>query len=106
MNLRDFQRDVHANASSKGFWDASSNVGEKIALIHAELSELLEAYREDPTAPCDKQGTGMSREEEEMADVLIRLLDLAEHRGIDLAEAAARKHAYNLTRPRMHGRAF
>lgn len=105
MTPEELQHVVHENARVKGFWDASPNIGEKIALIHQELSELLQAYRDDPKAPCDKP-IPLTCEEEEMADVYIRLLDLAAHRGIDLQRCAVIKHVYNTTRPHKHGRKF
>ena len=105
MMIDDLQYAVHVTAVDKGFWTTPVNLGEKVALIHSELSELLEAYRENPHAACDKP-IPLTREQEEMSDVLIRLLDLAEHRGIDLMRAAEIKHAYNLTRSPKHGRKF
>lgn len=103
MSVSDFQKTVHQTAQEKGFWVPNANLAEKVALIHSELSELLEAYRGDPQAPCDKSGCPLTKEEEEMADVFIRLMDLAEYRGIDLEEAARVKHQYNLSRPHKHG---
>ncbi len=104
-SLSDFQRTVHETALSKGFWSSSANLGEKVALIHSELSELLEGYREDPHAACGKP-IELTIEQEELADVFIRLLDLAAWRGVDLWHVARLKHEYNLSRPSMHGRKF
>ena len=42
----------------------------------------------------------------ELADVVIRTLDLAAEAGIDLAAMIAEKLAYNATRPTLHGRKF
>ena len=39
----------------------------------------------------------------ELADVVIRVMDMCEHYGIDLWAAIERKNAYNRTRPHKHG---
>lgn len=60
--------------------------------------------------PCKGRGnmtvTGVRRltnEEEEMADVVIRVADYCGYRGIDLGRAILSKMNYNATRPHMHG---
>lgn len=112
MRISDMQHAAHLVARGKGFWpegDGTCNkaLGLKAALIASEAIELMEAYRKGPEAPCDKSGVELSREEEEMADVALRLFDLAEARGIDLEEAIRRKNLYNKSRPSRHGgRAF
>jgi NTP pyrophosphatase (non-canonical NTP hydrolase) len=105
VTFEELQRAVHANADAHGWWD-DPNVSEKIALLHSELSELLEVRR-DGTAedPCAKVPS-ISNQAEEMADVAIRLMDLAEFLGVDLATAIEKKHEFNLTRPYKHGKLF
>ena len=45
MTINQIVAQAHATALDKGFWEASDNFGEKIALIHSELSEALDATR-------------------------------------------------------------
>lgn len=99
---------VHATAREKGFWDHEfvdtdtdgypidnpSIVPEKLALIMSEVAEVLEAHRDDNLF-------GM---EEELADVIIRVLDLAEFYGFSMDDAIAEKMISNRARPHLHGR--
>lgn len=41
------QLQVHETAVSLGWWDDERNSGELIALMHSELSEALEALRNE-----------------------------------------------------------
>lgn len=95
---------IHGQAVKNGFWDAP-NPGEKLALTHSELSEALEYWRKDASAPDDKIPvfTGV---EAELADAVIRLFDLAKHYKLRLGEAIIAKHKFNKTRPFKHGKKF
>lgn len=85
---------AHDYAKRKGFWPKGRNLGEHLCLIHSEVSEALEALREDK--PMD----------EELADIMIRVADLAGYLHIDLELAIRRKMDFNETRPHKHGKAF
>lgn len=101
--FRLLQQEIHANAQAKGFWE-NANIAEKLLLIHQELSEATEALRQNN--PPDDKIPAYRSFSVELADVVIRVIDLAGGMGIDLAGAIVAKHEYNLTRQYKHGKAF
>jgi NTP pyrophosphatase (non-canonical NTP hydrolase) len=100
--LRAFSALISEWNEYQGFW-SSKNTGEKIALMHSELSEALEADREKLKSVKIPEFTGV---EEELADCIIRILDYSGHHKLRLGEAFAAKLAFNLGRPRMHGKGY
>ncbi len=93
MNIILPQKEIHELAVSKGWYDTARNVPELLCLIHSEVSEALEAYRHN-----DDDNMG-----EELADIVIRVMDMAEYYNIDLAEQIIKKHNHNKTREYRHG---
>ncbi len=97
---------LHEIAKEKGFWDGDvthDKVGNKLALVHSEVTEVLEAIRKNK---------GSQEIVEEMADVIIRLLDLyAAMRNENmvshsLEEMLDKKIQKNKERPKLHGNLF
>lgn len=84
---------AYENAVEHGWWEEGREDGTLIALMHSELSEALEALRKGDEANLA----------EELADVVIRIMDYCGHRGIDLENAILVKMAINKNRPYKHG---
>ena len=70
------------------------SIPEALLLIVTECSEAMDAWR-------DKDFENFS---EELADIQIRLLDLAGHLGVDLESEVKKKMVKNFNRPHKHGR--
>lgn len=95
----------HAQSLKSGFWPdgAERNKGEQIALMHSELSEMLEGTRKPgPDSHCPE----FTSEEIELADLLIRAFDYAVGHQLRLTDALLAKMRYNATRPFKHGKEF
>lgn len=113
MTIDDLVRDAHVTSVAHGWWDEAAPDGNvaairegaaprltperyaaKLALVHSEVSEALE---------CVRRGDVYGPFADELADIVIRVADLAGAIGCDLDEAIRRKMAYNKTRPERHG---
>lgn len=112
--------DCHRVAVEKGWHATDRGLPEEIALMHSELSEALEEWRDgmDPTKVYYRQKNGNKTEyafdadgnpnktegvAAEYADVLIRIFDSCGKRQIPLGEALLHKMEYNGTRSYRHG---
>lgn len=105
--MREIQKEVHELAVDNGWWEGADVriVPEKLALIHSEISEALEEYRDgqlDHTYYRESDGKpeGFAVE---LADAIIRIFDLAEWLGFDMDEYVRLKHDFNKSRPFRHG---
>jgi len=92
-------------AEEKGWWKEPRTIPELLALIHSEVSEALEAYR-DPAmnwTHLDYEGMKPVGLASELADVFIRIFDMAAGYQIPVAQAVTAKMAYNREREYRHG---
>ena len=106
MSLNNLRDESHKIAREKGWWEEERTFGDLIALCHSELSEALEEYRRGQ-GPTEIYTIMPSTKPEgipiELADVLIRVFDMAGFYGIDLDESVRLKTEYNKGRPQKHG---
>lgn len=121
--INQLSKEIHAINVKNGFYEGEKNIGEMLALIHSEVSEALEADRKSAEYPvfdaCHILETGDNDEfkyffesyikdsfEDELADIMIRVMDLAAYKGIDLENHIKAKMRYNSLRQYKHGKKY
>jgi len=103
MRLNELSKKAYLQAHTNGFYDHAmldpdvSTILLKLLLLNGEVAEAVEVLRKDQ---------GAERLHEELADIMIRLLDLMGYAQMDVDSVVAAKMEYNATRPYRHGRAF
>jgi NTP pyrophosphatase (non-canonical NTP hydrolase) len=104
--ISDLQESVYQQNLAAGWWTdlntgkvkEKGNITEilaKLALVHSEVSEALEGARK---GLMDDKLPNRPMIEVELADAIIRILDLCGHEGLDLAGAIQDKLLYNAHR--------
>lgn len=111
--LNELAKNIHKDNVDRGFYDTPRETGTILMLIVSELSEALEAYRkykfvnkDDLEGEFDKDKFKEKVKdtfEDEIADALIRILDMCGDMEIDIAKHVYQKLLYNRTRGYKHG---
>ena len=103
LSLNELVKEVHANNVMAGWWTdletgerKERNVGELLMLIVSEVSESMEGYRKNVM---DDKLPHRSMFEAELADVIIRVFDLAGAHNLNLGGTIYEKLEYNRQRP-------
>ena len=121
--INELSKQIHENNKRKGFYEDEKNIGEMLALIHSEVSEALEADRkdkwcadlslswaestnDDPHFKDHYEETIKGTFQDELADIMIRVMDLAQFKGIDLEAHIQVKMKYNSMRKYKHGKKY
>jgi NTP pyrophosphatase (non-canonical NTP hydrolase) len=97
----------YTNVSKRFDTPTAENMDRYLLLAVSEIAEAQEELRDGhAVTEVYYHGTKPCGFPTEVADAIIRLLDLAHSVGIDIEAAIEEKLAYNKTRPEKHGRQF
>ena len=111
MTVNEYAKDVHENAVAHGWYDEKISFPEVAAMIHCEISEAIQEYREGKPliygCYCDKENKDCSCKPEglavELCDAVMRIFDYLAYCGVDIEAVLVAKHEYNIGRPYRHG---
>lgn len=91
---------VWKNADNHGWHNPSCDLATDLLLVHSEVSEACEALRKGHV---HYHPDNHATVEEELADVIIRVMHIAAKNNLDIERTVWEKHRYNIQRPYRHG---
>lgn len=97
MDLQALQHRLRDFAAARDWqpYHVPKNLAMALMVEAAELLELFQWLTPDESRTLTRDAAGKERVADEMADVLLYLLQLADHTGVDLEQAVERKLAKN-----------
>jgi len=95
---------AHTTATEHGWWDDNRSTGEALLKVIVEVAEAVQALEQGN--PPDKHLPDFDSLTIELADTVIRILDLAGRLYLPLGAAIGAKMAFNESRPYRHGKQF
>lgn len=107
MKISEMQEQAHLTAKNKGWWeyiaDPDAHIPVLLCLIHSEVSEALEDFRENKMSTTIREDGKPEGLPSELADIVIRVGDMCGALGIDLEFEIRQKMAHNAMRSHRHG---
>lgn len=95
LSISEWQQKIYEQNKQMGWWDNPREMGTLLCLVHSEISEAMEGDRKDLM---DDHLQNRKMVEVELADAIIRILDIAGAKGFDIEGAITEKLEYNRTR--------
>lgn len=95
FNLTSLSKVIHRENVERGWWDKPREIGTLLMLVVSEISEAMEGERKNLM---DDHLPHRTMLEAELADAMIRILDIAGSRNLDIGQVLQEKLDYNRER--------